>query len=120
MGFHTVPHSILQSTTHGVPGTKFHHARGVRQGDPLSPMLFILAMGTLQRLLDLATGHNVLTQLPLAAAKWRTSMYTDNAAIFINPKKEDMDAIKNNPGCLWQGVRPKDKHGQKLNPSDQM
>jgi hypothetical protein len=47
-------------------------------------------------------------------------MYTDNAAIFINPKKEDMDAIKNNPGCLWQGVRPKDKHGQNLNPSDQM
>jgi hypothetical protein len=78
----------------GIPGTKFHHARGVRQGDPLSPMLFILVMDPLQRLLDLATSHNVLTQLPLAAAKWRTSMYADDAAIFLNPQKEDINAVK--------------------------
>jgi len=78
----------------GVPRGKFCHARGVRQGDPLSPMLFILAMDPLQRLLDLATSHNVLTQLPLVAAKWRTSMYADDAAIFVNPKKEDIDAVK--------------------------
>jgi hypothetical protein len=58
-------------------------------------MLFILAMDPLQRFLDLATSHNVLTQLPLVAAKWRTSMYADDAAIFVNPKKkEDIDAIK--------------------------
>jgi hypothetical protein len=71
----------------GVPGGKFRHARGVRQGDPLSPMLFILVMDPLQRFLDLATSHNVLTQLPLVAAKWRTSMYADDTAIFVNPKK---------------------------------
>jgi len=92
--------SILFRTTtsramlNGAPGPKFHHARGVRQGDPLSPMLFILAMDPLQRLLDLATSRNVLTQLPLAAAKWMTSMYADDAVIFISPKKEDIEAVK--------------------------
>jgi len=70
------------------------HARGVRQGDPLSPMLFILAMDPLQRLLDLATQQGILTPLPITAAKWRTSMYADDAAIFVNPTKDDVEAVK--------------------------
>lgn len=56
-------------------------------------MLFILAMDPLQRLLVLATQQAILTNLPLAAARWRTSMYADDAAIFINPFKEDLEAI---------------------------
>ena len=54
-------------------------------------MLFILAMDLLQRILDLATQHSILSNLPLAAARWRTSMYADDAAIFINPLKEDLE-----------------------------
>jgi hypothetical protein len=71
----------------------FNHRRGVRQGDPLSPMLSILAMDPMQRILDLATQHSILSNLPLAVARWRTSMYADAAAIFINPLKEDLEAI---------------------------
>ena len=84
------------STTllNGQQGATFIHARGVRQGDPLSPMLFILAMDPLQRLLDQATQHGILTPLPITAAKWRTSMYADDAAIFISPTKDDVEAIK--------------------------
>jgi hypothetical protein len=57
-------------------------------------MLFILAMNPLQRLLNLATQQGILTHLPLTIAKWRTSMYADDAAIFINPIKEDVAAVK--------------------------
>jgi hypothetical protein len=32
--------------------------------------------------------------LPLTIAKWRTSMYADDAAIFINPIKEVEEAVK--------------------------
>ena len=78
----------------GRPGRRIYHARGLCQGDPLSPMLFILAMDTLQRLLDQATQHGILTPLPITAAKWRISMYADDAAIFINPIKEDVEAVK--------------------------
>ena len=76
----------------GQQGPVFSHRRGVRQGDPLSPMLFILAMDPLQRLLDMATQHGALTTLPLRASRWRTSMYADDVAIFINPLKEDLKA----------------------------
>jgi hypothetical protein len=67
---------------------------GVRQGDPLSPMLFILAFDPMQRILDLASEHGVLTPLPLAAAKLRTSLYVDDVAIFINPTRNDLQAAK--------------------------
>jgi hypothetical protein len=36
----------------------------------------------------------MLSALPESAAKWRISMYADDAAIFTNPIKSDLDAIK--------------------------
>jgi hypothetical protein len=57
-------------------------------------MLFILAFDPLQRILDLGSEHSILTPLPLAAAKLRTSLYADNVAIFINPTRNDLQAVK--------------------------
>ena len=78
----------------GSQGDSFAHKRGVRQGDPLSPMLFILAIDPLQKILDLATHQGVLTPLPFATAKFRTSLYADAAAIFINPNQNKVQAVK--------------------------
>jgi hypothetical protein len=64
MGFgqrwHDLISLILASTSsrillNGRLGKAFSHKRGLRQGDPRSPMLFILAMESLQCLLDTAT-----------------------------------------------------------------
>ena len=66
----------------------------MRQGDPLSPMLFILAIDPVQRILELATRQGILSPLPLNTANLRTSLYADDAAIFINPSRDEIVAVK--------------------------
>jgi hypothetical protein len=50
-------------------------------------------MDPLQHLLDMATTQDILSPLPLVMTMWRTSLYADNVAIFINPIKDDLDSI---------------------------
>jgi hypothetical protein len=91
MLFRTATSRVL---INGLQGPSFHHARGVRQCDPLSPMLFILAMDPLQRMLELATQNGAISPLPSTIARWRASLYADDAAIFLNPTKDDITAIQ--------------------------
>lgn len=48
----------------GVPGKTVHCRRGVRQGDPLSPLLFVLAADLLQSILNKAKERGIL-KLPI-------------------------------------------------------
>jgi len=44
----------------GVPGRQFHCMRGVRQGDPLYPLIFVLAADLLQSAINKAFRENIL------------------------------------------------------------
>lgn len=52
--------SSSQVLLNGIPGQPIAHGRGLRQGDPLSLLLFVLAIDPLQRLLQLATDSGFL------------------------------------------------------------
>jgi len=92
--------SILWGTTssrillNGVPGRPIHHRRGLRQGDPLSPMLFILAMDPLQRLFDKATQQGLLCPIGADPIRMRTSLYVHDAALFVRPKVDDLITVR--------------------------
>jgi mannosylglycoprotein endo-beta-mannosidase len=60
MLLHSSHSSVLLN---GVPGEHIQHARGLRQGDPLSPYLLILAIDALQKVLELATQEGILSPL---------------------------------------------------------
>jgi hypothetical protein len=57
-------------------------------------MLFILAMDPLQKILHLATERSVLHQITPRSKGVKASLYADDAAIFVSPRKEDMAALK--------------------------
>ncbi|WVZ83087.1 hypothetical protein U9M48_030267 [Paspalum notatum var. saurae] len=64
MTFPSKRHNQLNVLVNGQPGPPISHLRGLRQGDPLSPMLFILVMDVLNSLVCKACEENLL--LPIA------------------------------------------------------
>jgi hypothetical protein len=78
-------------------GLPILHGRGLRQGNPLSPLLFVLAIDPLTQILEGATRHGFLHKIRGRGAILRTLLYVDDAAVFVAPSKED---IKNMAAIL--------------------
>jgi hypothetical protein len=59
----------------------------------LSPYLFILAIDTLQYIFQKATTEELLTPLRDRAARLRLSLYADDATVFVNPNRSNIDMV---------------------------
>lgn len=68
-------------------GERICHARGLRQGDPLSPMLFVLTMEVLNALILQAEQEQLFSPLGSSAITFRASFYADDMVIFSKPAR---------------------------------
>lgn len=92
--------SVILGTTstkillNGVPGRRICHAKGLRQGDPLSPMLFILVMEVINCMIRWLHDQGLLAQLGAVAGVQRVSLYADGVVLFVAPNEQDLQVLK--------------------------
>jgi hypothetical protein len=75
--------SSSQLLLNGIPGEPITHQRGMRQGDPLYPMLFILVMDVLNLMVTKASADGLLQPLSSRSIQHRLSLYADDVVIFL-------------------------------------
>jgi len=85
--------SSTQVLLNGILGEKISHRRGLRQGDPLSPMLFILVMDVLCYMVKKAADDDMLQPLARRALQHRISLYADDVVIFLHPSASDLEVM---------------------------
>ena len=80
----------------GIPGTQFQCKRGVRQGDPLSPLLFVLAADLLQCIVNKAHTQGIFS-LPIEADpsnKFTIIQYADDTILIMKASQREIFCLK--------------------------
>jgi hypothetical protein len=86
--------SSTRVLVNGGPGEIIKHHRGLRQGDPLSPMLFTLVMDALDSLILKAQERGLLLPLLRHGNGQQISLYADDVVLFLQPNRREITVIK--------------------------
>lgn len=78
----------------GEPGKPIKRQRGLRQGDPLSPMLSLFVMDVLHRMFKHAAMNGMLQPIGHRAITHQCSLYADDVMLFITPTEQDLLTTK--------------------------
>jgi len=84
----------------GIPGETLFHRRGLRQGDPLSPMLFILVMDVFNSIVKKANDEGLLQPLAARNIHHRVSLYADDVVLFLRLVATDFTWLRTYCGYL--------------------
>jgi hypothetical protein len=76
------------------PGDSLTHCCGLRQGGPLSPMLFLLVMEVLSALIHKADEFGLLQPLGANAIPHRAALYADDLILFARPVDQDLHLLR--------------------------
>lgn len=104
MGFHDVwIHWVMQTVSmvkyqvfaNGAKRTTVHPSRGLRQGDPLSPYLFLLVIDVLSKMLIEGVTNKAFSGISLRPSCLNIShlFFTDDAILFAKANQAECDKI---------------------------
>lgn len=94
--------SIISVLVNGSPTDEFSLKRGLRQGDPLSPLLFNLVGEVLSKLLNEANKWKIFTGIKFSGCDKELThlQYADDVIIFIDNEKSSIKGIKEVLQCF--------------------
>ena len=78
-----------------MPGNHFVCRSGVHQGDPLSPLLFVIAVDLLQSVVNEMCSRNILTlPIPMTSKDYPIIQYADDTLIVLPAIDSQLIAFK--------------------------